>query len=204
MSDQSRSIWQGARVRLRAVEPADWEAFHAWNQDDETARALYRIPFPRSREAMRRWADDEARRDPDGDAYRWVIEDRDGGAVGGIASHSCDRRAGTFGYGISIASPFRRRGYAAEAILLVLRYYFEELGYQKVHVHVYAFNAGSIALHERLGFRLEGRLRRMVFTRGAHHDVLAYGLTAEEFAEIHGDTFASDGMVVDEASRGSR
>ncbi|HET7095418.1 MAG TPA: GNAT family N-acetyltransferase, partial [Thermomicrobiales bacterium] len=62
-----------------------------------------------------------------------------------------------------------------------LRYFFDELGYQKAHVHVYAFNAASIRLHERLGFQREGRLRRMLFTGGQFHDVLVYGLTLEEF-----------------------
>ncbi|MGI8643788.1 MAG: GNAT family N-acetyltransferase, partial [Thermomicrobiales bacterium] len=56
-----------------------------------------------------------------------------------------------------------------------------ELRYQKVTVQVYAFNESSIALHEQLGFQREGRLRRLVYTGGQHHDVLMYGLTREEF-----------------------
>ena len=180
------SIWQGATVRLRAVEPADWEAFHGFNLDDADTRGLYHVPFPQSTAAARRWTEIEAARGPDGDAFRFVIEDRGGALVGSIATHSCDRRAGTFGYGIHIAAPARRRGHATQAVAIVLRYYFEELGYQKAHVHVHAFNAASVALHEGLGFRLEGRLRRMVFSQGRHHDVLAYGLTAEEFAERRG------------------
>jgi len=39
-----------------------------------------------------------------------------------------------------------------------------------------------MALHERLGFTLEGRLRRMIYTEGTFHDKLIYGLTQEEFA----------------------
>lgn len=40
-----------------------------------------------------------------------------------------------------------------EAIFLVLRFFFHELGYQKVNVQVYAFNEGLLALHRRLGFK---------------------------------------------------
>ncbi len=184
--DVETSIWQGIGIRLRAVEPGDWEWFHAWNLDDEDTRALDRVPFPQSREAGKRWAEEESTRGIEGDAFRFVIEDRGGAVVGSIATHSCDRRAGAFGYGVFVAAPFRRRGHAGETISLVLRYYFEELGYQKAHVHVHASNAASAALHERLGFRSEGRLRRMVFTQGRHHDVLVFGLTAEEFAERNG------------------
>jgi RimJ/RimL family protein N-acetyltransferase len=68
---------------------------------------------------------------------------------------------------------------------LVLRYYFRELRYQKCTVQVYDFNDASIALHERLGFQREGRMRRMGYTEGRHFDVLLYGITAEEFAACH-------------------
>jgi RimJ/RimL family protein N-acetyltransferase len=67
-------------------------------------------------------------------------------------------------------------------VRLVLRYYFEERRYQKCSVYVYDFNAPSQRLHESLGFTQEGRLRRMLYSGGEHHDVLVYGITKEEFA----------------------
>ena len=113
------------------------------------------------------------------DEFHWIIEDA---AVGSIKTHHCDARTGTFSYGINIAPDHQQRGYASEAILLVVKYYFEELRYQKVTVGVFAPNAASIALHKRLGFRHEGTLRRMGFTRGAYFDLHYYGLTREEWA----------------------
>ena len=53
--------------------------------------------------------------------------------------------------------------------------------YQKVNAEVYAFNEPSMRLHERMGFTLEGRLRRMIYTGGEYHDALFYGMTREEF-----------------------
>jgi RimJ/RimL family protein N-acetyltransferase len=177
----SVSLWRGERVRLRAIEPADWPVYHAWNDDDDQARSLYSIPFPQSAEAARQWAQQEAMRKPDGDAFRLVIENVQGEVVGDLTTHDCDARVGTFSYGISIRRDQRRQGYAAEAIALVLRYFFQELRYQKVTVSVYSFNEASARLHESLGFILEGRLRRTVYTNGQHIDELIYGLTAEEF-----------------------
>jgi RimJ/RimL family protein N-acetyltransferase len=46
-----------------------------------------------------------------------------------------------------------------------MRYYLEELRYQKVNAHVYAFNEGSVTLQEHLGFVQEGRIRDMIFLR---------------------------------------
>lgn len=176
------NIWEGPRVRLRAVELTDWDPLAAWNQDSEASRASYFIPFPQSRERTRRWVEKEATTGPEGDAFRFQIETLAGELVGTLNTHTCDPRAGTFSYGLAILPQHQRQGYASEAIRLVLRYYFEELRYQKVTVTVYSFNDPSVRLHERLGFQLEGRLRRMGYTRGEFFDHLMYGLTAEEFA----------------------
>lgn len=98
-----------------------------------------------------------------------------------MSTSSCDRRHGTFKYGVAIFRGHWRNGYASDAIRILLRYYFEELRYQKVTAHVYAFNEGSIALHEGLGFVQEGRLRNMVFTMGQHFDEFIFGLTKGEY-----------------------
>jgi RimJ/RimL family protein N-acetyltransferase len=180
--DTSACMWQGERVRLRAIEPSDWEAYFAWNQDDEQARSVSNIPFPQSAEAVRQWAQQEATRKPEGDAFRFVIENEASEVVGDLTTHHCDARVGSFSYGITIRREHRRCGYAFEAIVLVLRYYFRELRYQKATVNVYSFNEASARLHESLGFQLEGRIRRTVFTDGALHDELIYGITAAEFA----------------------
>ncbi len=176
------SIWQGKEVRLRAVEPSDWQVFFQWNQDDEQARRLYFIHFPLSAEATRRQTEEFATKRPESDTYNLVIETRDGVMVGGIGTHDCDRRTGTFSYGVNVLAEHRGKGYASEAIRLLARYFFRELRYQKLTVQIYDFNDASIRLHERLGFQPEGRLRRMGFTNGRPFDVFVYGITAEEFA----------------------
>ena len=178
---EQHNIWQGERVRLRAVEPDDWKIFNEWDLDSDTARDCYWVPFPKSQEAARKWALDLSLQAPKNDAMDLVIENLDGEFVGVINPHDCDARNGTFKYGLAIRREHQRRGYASEAIRLVLRYYFQELRYQKVTVDVYDYNEASIRLHEKLGFQHEGRLRRMVFTQGAYHDSLILGLTREEF-----------------------
>lgn len=173
--------WLGRRVRLRAVEPSDWQPYWEWSHDTEADRRAYLIPFPQSRELARRKAEERAAQAVDGETFRWTIENLAGEVVGTLNTHSCEPRHGTFGYGIGIAEAHRRQGYASEAVVLVLRYYFGELRYQKATVHVYSFNEPSVRLHERLGFQPEGRLRRMIYTNGEYFDDLIFGLTAEEF-----------------------
>jgi RimJ/RimL family protein N-acetyltransferase len=180
------NIWQGNRVRLRAIEPSDWETFDSWNQDTEMERRAYWIPFPQSKERVRQWAETTAQKVPENDTSFLVIESLAGEVAGSVNTNRCDRRQGTFSYGIAIRREHQRKGYASEAIRLLLRYFFAELRYQKVIASVYSFNEPSIRLHESLGFQLEGRLRRMIYTDGQFHDELIYGLTAEEFAAAVG------------------
>lgn len=177
------NFWQGKHVRLRGVEPSDAATFFEWNLDSEMARNLDFVWPPVSQAEVDRWAEEQSRKKMDDGTFSWVIEDSSGAAVGSISTQNCNPRNGTFSYGIHIAGEHRRKGYAAEAISLVLKYYFEELRYQKVTVPVHGFNEASVALHERLGFVREGTLRRMVYTGGAYYDAHWYGLTKEEWEQ---------------------
>jgi RimJ/RimL family protein N-acetyltransferase len=179
---EAASSWQGRSVRLRAVEPDDWAIFHDWDNDLELSRYTDEVLFPSSRERVKQWMADLAVTVPKDDEFRWMIETLDGEVVGTINSHTCKPRMGTFRYGISIVREQRRKGYATEAIHLVLAYFFRELRYQKVNVEIYEFNEPSLRLHVRLDFREEGRLRRMFRTAGAYHDEIILGMTTEEFA----------------------
>lgn len=187
------NIFQGPKVRLRAMEARDWEAFRDLDQDTEVARASYWIPIPRSVAGYQRWAEEKAAQGPDGDNFFWVVETLDGQVVGSVNVMHCNPRMGTFSYGLGLNSRYHRQGYATEAVKLVLAYYFREMRYQKCTVYVYAWNEASIGLHRKLGFTQEGRLRRMIFTNGAYHDELVFGMTAEEFATLHGQGHRSDG-----------
>ena len=126
-TNEFRSLWQGKLVRLRAIEPGDWETYFAWDFDDQQTRALYFIPFPKSREAARRWVEQESTRPIGDDNRRFTIARvADDAVVGDITVHDADPRVGTFTYGIAIKRGEQRKGYASEAILLLLRYYFQE------------------------------------------------------------------------------
>ncbi|HUP27629.1 MAG TPA: GNAT family N-acetyltransferase [Chloroflexia bacterium] len=182
----STNYWEGKLVRLRAVEPSDWETHFEWNQDADTWRGLDRIHFPASREYARQWAEGASRKGPDGHNFHLEIESLTGQLVGSIATFDTNERNGTFYYSIAVAPQHQRKGYASEAIKLLLRYFFEELRYNKATVRVYSFNRPSIRLHESVGFKQEGRLRQMIYTGGQYHDEIMLGITREEFEAPEG------------------
>jgi RimJ/RimL family protein N-acetyltransferase len=175
-------------ARLRAVEPEDWETHYLWNQDTDMSRRIDFVWPPTSRARARQWADEVSKRTPEDDAFAFEIEAlEDGALVGHIGVHDCDRRVGAFSYGLAVLPEHQRRGYASEAILLVARYFFQELRYQKVNARVFSFNTPSLALHDKLGFVCEGAVRRMVYTGGQYYDIVLFGMTSEEFAERYAE-----------------
>jgi RimJ/RimL family protein N-acetyltransferase len=180
--------WEGKLIRLRGVELEDAETHFQLDQEDDISRLQWVMNPPVSRAGTRTWIEEAAKARGKHDEFTAQIETLvDGTLVGGIATHHADLRAGVFSYGLHVEAPYRGKGYAKDAICLILRYFFQELRYQKCNVDVMAINEPSQRLHEALGFALEGRRRRTVFTGGEHSDMLEYGITVEEFRETHPD-----------------
>ncbi|HEX8473516.1 MAG TPA: GNAT family protein [Pyrinomonadaceae bacterium] len=175
------NFWQGKKVRLRGVEPSDAATFTAWNLDSEMARGIDYVWVPVSQSFTVKWLAEESQKRLEDGSFRCVIEDLSGTPVGWISTHDCNTRNGTFAYALGIACEHRRKGYDSEAIELILKYYFEELRYQKVTASVHGHNESSVRLHEGRGFTREGTLRRMVYTKGEYFDLHYYGMTKEEW-----------------------
>ncbi|WP_371649361.1 MULTISPECIES: GNAT family N-acetyltransferase [unclassified Streptomyces] len=178
------SFWSGRRIRLRGIEPDDWAAFMRFAVDEERMGDL--LNPPRSAESFRHWANEQAAAKSDGDCFGLAIEALDTGEmVGAVGSHQADPRAGWFEYGVTVGADHRGKGYAAEAVVMLLRFMFAERRYHKCEARIFAHNEASLALHRRLGFVEEARLRDHVFLAGRHHDLVMMGMLAEEFAQLH-------------------
>ncbi|MEU9701871.1 GNAT family protein [Streptomyces sp. NPDC047981] len=180
------NIWVGQKVRLRAVEPEDWEGFRALEQDTVDLRNADIVTPPRSAEGFRSWTAERAGREPGGEAFRLVVEAlSDGSFVGSVTVGGVDTRAGHFKSGIEITRDRRGKGYAKEAVALLLTYMFAERRFHKCEVEIHAFNDASLALHRSLGFVEEGRLRQHEYFAGAYQDLVLMGLTADEHWTAH-------------------
>ncbi len=181
----SRNEFEGGKVRLRAIEPDEWESFLVFEGDTDLARLSGSTHLPASRESTRLWAEEASKR-KENDEASLRIETLDGTLVGWVSVGRTDRRNGLFTYALGIGRDHWRRGYGTEAVLLLLRFYFAELAYRKVETKVYSFNEASLSFHDRLGFRREGCRRAALFTLGQYHDVVLFGMTSQEFFECHG------------------
>lgn len=176
-------LWRGHRVRLRALQADDWQVFHVNDRDSHSARLADEIKLPESPAQMQARFEKLAERS--GHDTVLVIEAlEDDAVVGSVNVHGSDARHRSFEYGVHVFAKHRRQGFAIEAISLLLRFYFRELGYHRAWSTVYSFNAPSIALQQAMGFVAEGTTRESLFTDGRFYDELIFGLLESEFEPL--------------------
>ncbi|MBV9878571.1 MAG: GNAT family N-acetyltransferase [Verrucomicrobia bacterium] len=73
------------------------------------------------------------------------------------------------------------QGYGTEALLLVLRYSFNELNLHRIQLEVLAENSRAIRCYQKAGFREEGRRRQVYFRDRKWRDQILMGILAEDF-----------------------
>ena len=178
------NYWQGNKICLRAMEESDADFFYETLQDMDIQKNESDIRVPMSQKACADFAMEQASKGNDNTSPFLIIEDKDKNRVGMASPSIEDSRVGVFTTGIFIKPEFQRKGYAKEAIFMILKFYFYQLRCQKFNASVYSYNEPSNSLCQKMGLVVEGRRRNTVFTDGKFYDEILYGLTKDEFSEL--------------------
>ncbi len=101
--------------------------------------------------------------------------------VGRVTYFDLNTRNRSAEIGYLIGPEFRGKGYACEAITLLLRYLFDQLELNKAMAQTAEFNIESVAILKKLGFKQDGRLRQHHPLDGRSYDDLLFSILAEEF-----------------------
>lgn len=80
--------------------------------------------------------------------------------------------------------PLQRTTAATEAIYLLARHVFDDLGYRRLEWKCNALNAASRRAAERFGFAFEGVFRRHQVVKGRSRDTAWYAITDERWPAI--------------------
>jgi RimJ/RimL family protein N-acetyltransferase len=161
----------GMLVDLRRVEPSDLPLLAEWTGDIEVNGEFERFEQTSLAEIER---DFEA--DPD---ERWyLIVDKAGTPVGYVAHGKAD---GGCWVGCIVVPAARGKGYATEALQLLVDYLFLHGDIVRIQAELHPANDASRRLVEKVGFTFEGVIRRSAFSRGAWRDVAMYSLLREEW-----------------------
>ncbi|MFN8513010.1 MAG: GNAT family N-acetyltransferase [Thermomicrobiales bacterium] len=112
-----------------------------------------------------------------------IFDARDGGFLGATGFPKFDWGLRKFEVGYWLRTSAWGHGYVHEAVRLLARLVFEELGGVRLELRCDARNERSRRVAERAGFMLEGRLRNESRDpQGRLRDTLVFGLVPEDWA----------------------
>lgn len=120
----------------------------------------------------------------DGTRLEFAVVNLEGAYVGNVNLHSIDEKNGTFSISFYFLEKERKKGYATNAVALIVYYAFYELRLNKLNVCVNEGNEASEALIKRIGCMKEGTWRENVFYDGKYINVNLYGMTRKQFADF--------------------
>lgn len=171
------------RLTLREFVAGDWPAVLHYQSDPRyTALGYWR---ERDAESVRDFVGrflDAQRRQPR-DVYQLAVVRTAGGQlIGNCGVRINDRtlREGNIGY--ELDPDHWGRGYATEAARAILAYGFAELRLHRIWAECLAHNAASARVLDKLGLRVEGRLREQAFVHDEWRDNLLYAILDHEWA----------------------
>ncbi|SFK37192.1 Protein N-acetyltransferase, RimJ/RimL family [Halobacillus dabanensis] len=86
--------------------------------------------------------------------------------------------------GISIGErEYWGQGYGHDILNTLLKHLFYTLNLERVQLDTWSGNSQALRLYEKVGFRVEGRLRKNEYVQGAHYDTVLMGILRSEFAK---------------------
>lgn len=114
-----------------------------------------------------------------------VIDLSSGRAAGTLALMRIDAPNGVIEVGSITYSPrLKRTRVATEAMALLMKYMFDELGYRRFEWKCDSPNAPSRSATLRYGFTFEGIFRQAVVTRQRNRDTAWYSVIASEYPRL--------------------
>lgn len=181
-----RTAMQG---RFCTVEPLDPERhaaqlFATYAEDAEGRMWTYlpRGPYA-SPDDYRSWAEGACRSDDP--LVHAILDNATGEAVGTASYMRIEPNVGVIEIGSITFSPrLQRRPAATEAMYLMMRRVFDELGYRRYEWKCDSLNQPSRNAAQRLGFRYEGLFRQASMTRGRNRDTAWFSVIDGEWPAL--------------------
>jgi len=192
-----KDVFMGNLVRLSAFDPEEMsKVFPRWNSNSEYFRLLNSSARPmQSSRAALKWMEEEVSEMPL-DGYYFAIhtlaEDK---LIGELELDVVNwpGREAFVGLGIG-ETEYWSKGYGTDVMNVLLRFAFMEINVRRVSLGVFEYNPRAIHSYEKVGFRHEGSMRRLLKREGRRWDNLFMGILREEWLELNTSVPAETAM----------
>ena len=162
-------LLKGKHLQLRALEPKDLDLLYKW-ENNPAVWAVSGTLTPFSRFIIEQYLAISHQDIYTSKELRLMI-DLGEKSIGCIDLFDFDPKNKRAGIGILIGDETeRRRGYAAEAVEIVIEYCFATLDLHQVYCSVIADNQDSLALFRKVGFETTGTRKDWNYNHGQFVD----------------------------------
>ena len=171
----------GQHVRLVPLNAASHAAnlFEAVRRHDEVWAYLFDGPYPDLKSFRERL---ESMAQSDDPLFFAIIDSRSGHAVGYASYMRIEPSHRVIEVGSILFAPaLQRTQGSTEAMYLMAKYAFDDLGYRRYEWKCNSLNAPSRRAALRLGFKFEGIFRKHMIIKGRNRDTAWYSMTDEEW-----------------------
>jgi RimJ/RimL family protein N-acetyltransferase len=164
-------------LKLRRAEPGDLD-FLVELLNHEEVEPYLSARRERDRDGVLALIERSQREPAD---YGLFVVEVDGRPAGTMSFEVGNRRSRIARLGgLALHPDFRGRGVGEEAARELQRYLFDELGFHRLELEIYAFNDRAIRHAERAGFVREGVKRKAYWRHDQWVDGVMYALLAED------------------------
>ena len=178
---KNTSFLRSKRLILRPLQEKDInQRYLSWLNDREVIRHLESIVFPATMFYLRRFYNRISKSKSD---IMFTIVDRKKHVhIGNIKLGNINWVHRYADLGIMIGDKqYWGKGYGTEACRLLLGYAFCGLELNKVFLGVSADHRFAIKAYKKAGFKIEGRLKKMIHYSGKYVDKILMGILREDF-----------------------
>ncbi|MCF6279391.1 MAG: GNAT family N-acetyltransferase [Flavobacteriaceae bacterium] len=167
---------KGRHINLRALEPTDLD-FLFQTENDESFWEVSNTQKPFSKHLLQQYLENAQQDIYQVKQLRLIIVENDTDtSVGMIDLFDFEPKHKRAGIGILINSKFEKKGYASEALRLLINYTFTHLDLHQVYCNITEDNTESIFLFEKQGFRKIGVKKDWIYSNGIFKNELLYQL----------------------------
>ena len=180
--EEREYFWMFDNILVREMTEEDYlKNREMWFRAQDARFYDNDVKLPPITEGLTEREEEHLRFGGNGTRLEFGIVNLEGNYVGNVNLHSIDRENGTFSISFYFLEKERNKGYATNAVGLIVYYAFNELRLNKLNVCVNEGNEASEKLIQRIGCKKEGVWNENVFYDGKYVNVNLYGMTGKQF-----------------------
>lgn len=169
---------EGKNLILRAIEPADIDFLFEW-ENDEKLWHLSNTVAPFSRFVLEQYILNSHQDIYTNKQLRLMIDVKNGDGnnpIGSIDLFDFDPINKRAGIGVLITEENRNKGYASEALEMLIEYCFSKLQLHQLYCNILADNKDSLRLFKKQNFDLVGIKKEWIFIDDVWQDEYLFQL----------------------------